>query len=77
MVGKINPENSDYSVGNFLTIKKATPEGVAFDNLLFKLLLFSLILLQINFKLFFLNIDILFNKVINVDIMLNKSFQIG
>jgi len=58
-------------------IKKATPEGVAFDNQLFKLLLFSLILLQINFKLFFLNIDILFNKVINVDIMLNKSFQIG
>ena len=59
----------------FLQQKKPLREGVAFDNLIFLLLFFLLfIVFQVNINAPFLNIDILLNKVFNIDIVLNNSF---
>ena len=59
----------------FLQQKKPPREGVAFDNLIFLLLFFLLfIVFQVNINASFLNIDILLNKVFNIDIVLNNSF---
>ena len=73
---KINPENSDFPVGNFLTKKAASCWEAAFFHF-HQCNLCLFVIFQVNIYSLFLDVDILFNKFIYVDIMLNNGLQGG
>ncbi len=73
---KINPENSDFSVGKFLT-KKAVPcNEKAYRKLSSLPSNLFIIVLQVDFNSLLLNIDILLNEIFNIYIVLNNGLQI-
>lgn len=81
MIYKFNPENSDFFVGNFLTVNKKSrfPTGGGFKILIpfcdsCKAFSCFIIDFQVNLYLFFLDIDILLNQIVYVDIMLYNCF---
>ena len=80
MIYKFNPENSDFPVGNFLTTNKKGhflwKSGLKIFIPVFLKKTFScvFVVFQIYINTFLLDINILFNQIVYVDIMLNNSF---